>query len=80
MPCHALNAILGYDFHLHFKVLTNLFFGHLSLPVSRISATGKPPWPEFTNNLAALFHVATSTVPPPTPPGLSPQCAAFLSR
>jgi len=42
--------------------------------------TGKPPWPEFTNNLAALFHVATSKVPPPAPSHLSSNCASFLSR
>ena len=33
--------------------------------------TGKPPWPEFTNNLAALFHVATSKEPPPIPANIS---------
>ena len=43
-------------------------------------ATGKPPWPEFTNNLAALFHVATSKEPPPIPPHLTPPCAMFLQR
>jgi hypothetical protein len=43
-------------------------------------ATGKPPWPEFTNNLAALFHVATSKNPPPMPADASPQLCDFLSR
>ena len=43
-------------------------------------ATGRPPWPEFSNNLAALFHVATSKTPPPAPPHLSPLCAQFLGR
>jgi mitogen-activated protein kinase kinase kinase len=43
-------------------------------------ATGKPPWPEFSNNLAALFHVATSKEPPPVPAHLTPACAAFLRR
>jgi serine/threonine protein kinase len=43
-------------------------------------ATGKPPWPEFTNNLAALFHVATSKNPPPMPPDASQQLCDFLSR
>ena len=42
--------------------------------------TGKPPWPEFTNNLAALFHVATSKHPPPPPSHLSKSCANFLNR
>jgi len=38
-------------------------------------ATGKPPWPEFSNNnFATLFHVATSTSPPPIPDHLSADC------
>lgn len=41
-------------------------------------ATGKPPWSEYTNNLATLFHVATSNQPPPTPSHLSAQCRSFL--
>lgn len=43
-------------------------------------ATAKHPWPEFSNNLAALFHVATSKDPPPIPSHLSPACANFMSR
>ena len=43
-------------------------------------ATGRPPWPEFTNNLAALFHVATSKEPPPVPTHLSAACSAFIKR
>ena len=43
-------------------------------------ATGKPPWPDYSNNLAALFHVATSKDPPPTPETLSPDGADFLSK
>jgi hypothetical protein len=43
-------------------------------------ATGKPPWSEFSNNLAALFHVATSKEPPPVPEHLSRSCAMFLSK
>jgi len=43
-------------------------------------ATGKPPWPEFSNNLAALFHVATSQQPPPVPVQASVACAEMLSR
>ena len=42
--------------------------------------TGKPPWPEFRNNLAALFHVATSTTPPTPPEHLSDACKTFLGR
>ena len=41
--------------------------------------TGKPPWPEFRNNLAALFHVATSTTPP-TPPAHFSDKARHLKR
>ena len=43
-------------------------------------ATGKPPWPDYSNNLAALFHVATSKDPPPTPETLSSDGADFLSK
>lgn len=43
-------------------------------------ATGKPPWPEFTNNLAALFHVATTSEPPPVPDHLSKSCVSFVSK
>ncbi len=42
--------------------------------------TGKPPWPEFTNNLAALFHVATSKEPPPIPPNISLLGGQFISK
>ena len=43
-------------------------------------ATGKPPWPEFSNNnFATLFHVATSTTPPPIPEKLSPDCRHCIS-
>jgi hypothetical protein len=45
-----------------------------------LAATGKAPWPEFTNNMAALFHVATTKVPPPMPVNASPACVEFLSR
>lgn len=43
-------------------------------------ATGKPPWQEFSNNLAALFHVATSKHPPPIPSELSQDCTHFIER
>lgn len=43
-------------------------------------ATGKPPWSEYSTNLAALFHVATASEPPAIPPHLSPLCQAFLSQ
>lgn len=41
-------------------------------------ATGKPPWSEYTNNLATLFHVATSNTPPVTPSHLSPPCKELI--
>ena len=44
------------------------------------SATAKPPWPEFNNNLAALFHVATLKDPPTFPPHLSLNCSELLSK
>jgi len=43
-------------------------------------ATGKPPWPEFKDNLAALFHVATSKDPPTPPSHLSKKCAKFITQ
>ena len=43
-------------------------------------ATAKPPWQEFSNNLAALFHVATSEHPPPIPSGLTQECVDFIGR
>lgn len=41
-------------------------------------ATGKPPWSEYSNNLAALFHVATTSEPPPIPAQLSADGVDFL--
>jgi serine/threonine protein kinase len=41
-------------------------------------ATASHPWPEFSNQLAALFHVATSNEPPAIPPTLSPVAQDFL--
>jgi serine/threonine protein kinase len=43
-------------------------------------STGKPPWAEFTNNLAALFHVATMVEPPPLPSHLSTECCSFTMK
>jgi len=43
-------------------------------------ATARLPWPNFTNDLAAMFHVATSKEPPPIPEHLSPQCVEFIKR
>lgn len=56
------------------------FCPHGSLGLFISTATGKPPWPEFTNSMAALFHVATSNTPPPMPPNVSTLCTDFLAR
>ncbi|KAG5190865.1 kinase-like domain-containing protein [Tribonema minus] len=42
--------------------------------------TAHRPWPAFTNNLAAMFHVATTREPPPPPDGLSAAANDFLAR
>lgn len=42
--------------------------------------TGRPPWVEFTSNLAALFHVANLVEPPPIPNAFSLQCKAFVGK
>lgn len=43
-------------------------------------ASGLPPWSEFSNNLATLFHVATSNKPPEAPETLSSAAKDFLSK
>lgn len=43
-------------------------------------ATGKPPWNDFTDNLAALYHIATTQVPPEIPSHLSMPCFHFISK
>ena len=43
-------------------------------------ATATHPWPAFSNNLTALFQIATSSVPPPFPDSLSPGATRFLNR
>ena len=43
-------------------------------------ATAAHPWPEFSNQLAALFHVATATVPPALPPTMSEVGKDFVRR
>lgn len=40
-------------------------------------ATGKPPWSD-TEQMSALFKIATSKDPPPIPDCLSPECKDFL--
>merc|ERR1719473_2094347 len=43
-------------------------------------ATATHPWPAFSNNLAALFHIATTHEPPPVPDTLSAEARTFLDR
>ena len=43
-------------------------------------ASAKHPWPQFSNNLAALFQIATMSEPPQVPSSLSPCGHAFLGR
>lgn len=43
-------------------------------------ATASRPWPEFTNNLAAMFHVVTAAKPPPAPERLPALAKDFLAK
>jgi len=43
-------------------------------------SSGSPPWSEFSNNLATLFHVATSSKPPELPDFLSQAAKEFLAH
>eukprot|EP00667_Euglena_gracilis_P005794 EG_transcript_5836 len=40
--------------------------------------TGKPPFSSFLRPQAAMFHIASSTEPPPFPPGISQDAQEFL--
>ena len=40
-------------------------------------ATGNPPFSEFSNHIAALFHITSSTEPPPLPAEVSQGLRAF---
>jgi serine/threonine protein kinase len=43
-------------------------------------ATGKPPWSgEFSEQISALFNIATTTDPPPLPDYLSEDAKHFLT-
>lgn len=44
--------------------------------------TTKPPWHAnaFSNHLALIFKIATSTEPPPIPDNVSPELRAFVNR
>ena len=41
-----------------------------------VVTTGKPPWSELSNQLTAMFTIATSEQPPEIPEGLSEQVLA----
>jgi hypothetical protein len=43
-------------------------------------STAHRPWPAFSNNLAAMFHVATAKAPPPIPDSLSSEARSFLQN
>jgi len=42
-------------------------------------ATGKPPWNQFSQEIAAMFHIASTTEPPVAPAWLSPEAHEFLT-
>ena len=41
--------------------------------------TGKHPWPEYQNQLSALYAIAKATGGPPLPPNISETCKTFLN-
>jgi len=43
-------------------------------------ATGNPPYSEFSNHIAALFHITTTSEPPPIPEKMSAEGGAFILR
>jgi len=43
-------------------------------------ATGKPPWSELSNQLTAMFTIATSEEPPAIPDGLSQEAHLFIGQ
>jgi len=43
-------------------------------------ATGKPPWSELSNQLTAMFTIATSEEPPAIPDGLSEEAHLFIGQ
>ncbi|CBJ29678.1 conserved unknown protein [Ectocarpus siliculosus] len=42
--------------------------------------TARYPWPPFSNNMAAIYHVATATAPPAFPENISSEATDFLSK
>lgn len=43
-------------------------------------ATGKPPWSQQFQEVAALFHIGTTKSPPPIPDHLSPNAKDFILK
>ncbi|KAJ1487879.1 kinase-like domain-containing protein, partial [Baffinella frigidus] len=43
-------------------------------------ATGNPPFSEFSNHIAALFHITSSSEPPPVPTYISEDAQAFVKE
>merc|ERR1712178_635297 len=43
-------------------------------------ACGKPPWSELSNQLTAMFTIATSEEPPEIPDSLSEQAHTFITQ
>jgi serine/threonine protein kinase len=43
-------------------------------------ATGNPPFSEFSNHIAALFHITSTTEPPPVPANISAEAQDFVLK
>ena len=43
-------------------------------------ATGNPPFSEFSNHIAALFHITSTTEPPPVPANMSAEAQDFVLK
>jgi len=43
-------------------------------------ATGNPPFSEFSNHIAALFHITSTTEPPPVPANMSAEARDFVLK
>ena len=40
--------------------------------------SGKPPWSNFSNHLAVIYHIGHSSQPPDLPTFISPEARDFL--
>ena len=43
-------------------------------------ASGKPPWSEYNNQMAVMYHVIQNNEPPPFPDHLSSEAKDFLQN